>query len=196
MSNFGKTESFTIKPGDDIENEMNQYNVKMSASAIPDLDSMLFTIQEMLEFIESDEMSNLENSFLDDFTLANDLEDSIKKLDEGDPTENQKILETKRQIAKLRKIAKKKKDRFETNVYSKYNSILPMKIISLLIEQERDDNLNELLDMFDKLKAVKKGDADIEQEADKFGEKLRGKYVYNHFGGKEGYEKMLRNSRK
>lgn len=189
MSNFGKKESFVVNPNDNIENELNRYDVKMSASAIPDLDEMLLIIQEMLQFIDSPEMSELENSFLDDFTLANDLEDELEK--SNDDLMSEKTLNKKRQIAKLRKIAKKKKERFEHNVYGRYNSKLPMKIISLLIEQERDSNLDELLDMFERLKSVKKGKSNIEEEANKFGEKLRSKYVYNHFGGKEGYEKIL-----
>lgn len=192
MQKLGGKTSIKVDPNSNVDQEMQNYNVKMSASAIPDLDDMLLTIQEMLEFIESAEMNDLENSFLDNFTLANDLEDSIKLLNSENENQNQKILETKRQIAKLRKIAKKKKERFETHVYTRYNSVLPMKIISLLIEQDRDDNLNDLLDMFNKLKAVKRGDTDIDHAADKFGEKLRSKYVYNHFGGKEGYEKMIK----
>lgn len=193
MPKFGSKESISINPNNNVEEEMNKYDVRMSASAIPDLDGMLLLINEMLEFIDSPEMKDLENSFLDDFTLANNLEDKASTLNED--TDADKILSIKRQVAKLRKIAKKKKERFENNIYGRYNSKLPMKIISLLAETERDSNLDDLLDMFERLKAVKLGKANIETEADKFGEKLRNKYVYEHFGGKEGYEKIIQQKR-
>lgn len=194
MNKFGKKESVNIN-NYNVENEMDNFHLQMSPSAIPDLDNMLLTIQEMLDFIESPVMKKIEESFLDDFDLANSLEDSLGGLDCENPSDEQKMLETKRKITKLRKIAKKKKEEFGTRIYSKYNSILPMKIISLMIEQERDDNLNELLDLFDRLKQVKSGRLDINDAADSFGEKLRNKYVYPKFDGKENFEKMMENAK-
>ena len=68
-----------------------------------------------------------------------------------------------------------------------------MKIISLLVEQERYENLTELLDLFETLKDVKSGKKDINIEAEKFGEHNRSKYVYPKFGGKEKFLEEMNN---
>ena len=190
MSKFSKSESVKLDHNS-FGNEQEQYEVTMSPSAIPDLDVMLKDVQDLLEFIESPEMSKLENTFLDEFTLANELEDTNNKLDSERPDEQVTILETKRKIVKIRKAAKKKKEQFEAFVYGKFNNSIPMKIISLMIEQERYENLDELLNMFDTLKAVKSGKKDINKEAEKFGEKNKQKYVYPKFGGKDNFEKVM-----
>lgn len=196
-----------------VKKEMNEYEVVMTPNAIPDLDKMSNDILELLDFIESDKMSSCESRFLHEYTMANTLENTMfekeKMLNNMKKTNNdyenskeyttthQQYLELKRKITKLRKSADKKKEEFENIVYGKYNNVLPMKIISLLIEQERYDNLNELLDMFETLKDIKLGKKDINLEAEKFGEKNRSKYVYPKFGGKDNFlEKMSENPNK
>lgn len=180
-----------------MSDETNEFEVVMTPDAIPDLTKMSEIILELLNFIETDKMAILETKYLDEYQMANTIEDTIqdqelniKKVNPGSTQYDvlqQKLLETKRKVVKLRKSADKKKEEFETLVYGKYNSVLPMKIISLLVEQERYENLNELLNMFETLKDVKAGKKDIYVEAENFGEKNRSKYVYPQFGSKEKY---------
>lgn len=186
-----------------LQEDPNMLTLEMSPNAIPDMDLMSETIQELLELIESDDMVKRENTFLDEYTMANTLEDKANELTDSNnftdlanvSKDKEKILEEilslKRKVNKLRKSADKKKEEFENIVYGKFNSKLPMKVISLLIEQERYENLNELLDMFEILKDIKNGKRDINVEAERFGEKNRSKYVYPQFGGKENFIKTM-----
>lgn len=80
---------------------------------------------------------------------------------------------------------------FESELYGKYNSRLPMKVISLMTEADRYDHLNDLIDMFDTLNDIKSGKKDIQQEYQKFNDKLNEKYLYKPYGGKEGFEKAF-----
>jgi hypothetical protein len=164
----------------------NNFNLEMSASSIPDIDEMMITILDLLDFVESENMEKLENSFLDDFDLANSLEKTM-------PLDKSNKINTQRKIINLRKIAKEKKQKFESYIYTKYNNILPMKIISLYIDKNnRYENLNENYEMFKTLKAVKEGKININDASSDFGEKLRQKYVYDKLGGKECYDKMIK----
>jgi hypothetical protein len=85
------------------------------------------------------------------------------------------------------------KEEIETRLYRKYNNQIPIKIISLMFEEQRYENLDRLLDMFDKLKEVQSGKADIKTAQDKFNEKLNEDYVYPKFGGsKESFEQKIK----
>ena len=197
-------QSFKITE-ESMKDEMDEYNVVMTPNAIPDLNSMSSDILELLDFIESDSIATLEDKFLDEYKMANLVEDqttehenNLKSINSESPEYDktlQQILELKRKTAKLRKSADKKKEDFESIIFGKYNSRLPMKIISLMIERERYENLNELLDMFEVLKDVKAGKKDINDEAEKFGEKNRSKYVYPTFGGKDGFYSAMTKSK-
>lgn len=180
-----------------VQDELDEFNVVMTPSAIPDLTELSNIILELLDFIETENMVTMENKFLDEYKLANTIEDTATKNENKLQKVNQELpeydkllqesLESKRRVTKLRKSADKKKEEYEALVYGKFNSKLPMKIISLLVEPERYDNLNELLDMFEVLKDVKSGKKNIEEEAEKFGEKNRSKYVYPKFGSKQNF---------
>lgn len=88
-------------------------------------------------------------------------------------------------------LSPEQKENVETKICVKYNTQIPIKIINLMLEEQRYDNLDKLLDMFDRLKDVQKGKADIVQAQQSFGEKLNEQYVYPKFGGKEGFEKKM-----
>jgi len=92
---------------------------------------------------------------------------------------------------KMKELEATNKAEFDTLVYGRYNDIVPMKIISLMVDENRYENLDGLLDMFDILNDVKSGKKNIQEEAEKFGEKQNAKYVYPQFGGKENFEKMM-----
>ncbi len=92
---------------------------------------------------------------------------------------------------RMKKLEETDKKKFESLVYGKYNSVLPMKMIGLLIEDERYENLAKLLDMLETLSQIKKGKKDIAEESKKFSEACNEKYMYPQFGGKENFEKMM-----
>jgi hypothetical protein len=82
---------------------------------------------------------------------------------------------------------------FEKRVYQRYNQFMPIKIIGLLIdEDERYDNLTKLLDMFDRLENVKRGNSNIQTEYEDFSEKLNEQYLYPVFGGKEKFIETMK----
>ena len=93
---------------------------------------------------------------------------------------------------KMVELQEKNKTEFERLVFAKYNSLLPMKIISLLVEKDRYEHLAKLLDMFDVLNDVKSGNKDIQEEYNKFSENLNEKYVYTLHGGKDNFEKKMK----
>ena len=142
-----KTQSIKVDESMINEDSMNQFNVGLSVNAIPDIDSMVKTIDNMLDFIESPRMKSLEIS---------------------------------------------NKDRFETEVFTKYNDVLPMKIITLIVDKNRYENLEQLLDMLETLSQIKKGKKDLMEETQKFNEKQNETFVYPKFGGKDNFEQMMK----
>lgn len=135
------------------QESLEQFKMSMDPQAIPDLDDMLLHINNLLTFIESPHMIDLE--------LNN-------------------------------------KEEFERLIFTKYNSILPINIIRLMLEENRYDNLNKLLDMFNILTDVKHGKKDIFEEHEKFSEKMNAEYVYPKYGNKENFNeevKKLKNNK-
>jgi hypothetical protein len=89
-------------------------------------------------------------------------------------------------------LSEEKRKKTETRLSQKYNNdISSAKIISLMLADDRYENLDRLLDMFDRLEEVKKGRVEINDAQRNFGEKLNEKYVYPKFGGKEEFEKKM-----
>lgn len=139
---------------DGITQDMvDKVKLTMTPDAIPDVDRILEIIEDMLNFIETPVMEELE---------------------------------------------KTDKEEFERLVYGKYNGIeeLPFRIISLVVDENRYENIEQLLDMFEILKEVKAGKKNIFEEAEKFGEAQNEKFVYKNFGGKENFIKMMEESKK
>jgi hypothetical protein len=93
----------------------------------------------------------------------------------------------------MKKMQENDKKQFEAIVCQKYNTLLPLSMINNLLEPEpdRSNNLSILMDMFDRLDAIKKGQRNIHTEHDIFHEGLRKQYVYPTFGGKEKYEQEI-----
>jgi hypothetical protein len=91
----------------------------------------------------------------------------------------------------MQRLEKEDFNTFETKLYGLYNSKLPMKVISLMTEADRYDNLNDIIDMFDTLNEVRNGNKNIHEEYQVFNEKLNKKYLYEPYGGKEGFEKAF-----
>lgn len=86
---------------------------------------------------------------------------------------------------------------YERMAYQRYNQHMPIKIIGMIVnEEERYENLERLLDMFDTLEAIKSGKKNMQDEYANFSEKLNEKYLYPAYGGsKESFiEAMKKNS--
>lgn len=83
------------------------------------------------------------------------------------------------------------KDMFERIIINKYHDKMPFKIIRALMEEERYENLSKLLDMFEILKKVKRGEADVYDEFKKFNEEQNQTYIYPKFGGKDEFYKKM-----
>lgn len=145
---FENNQSNGIKfdPSSINQDMVNNFRLTMDPNAIPDLGNMLVIINELLMFIETEDMQKLEKS---------------------------------------------DRKEFERRTYTKYNNDLPMKIIGLMLEDDRYDHLSRLLDMFDVLNDVKKGKKDMQKEYESFNEKLNESYLYPAYGGKEGFEKAM-----
>lgn len=93
---------------------------------------------------------------------------------------------------KLKKLEHSNNKEFERQIYTKFNTILPITIINLLVENNRYEHLNRLLEMCNTLKKVKNGELNIHEEHAKFSENLNDEYLYPQFGGKENFEKEMK----
>ena len=91
----------------------------------------------------------------------------------------------------MKQLQETDKDMFERIIINKYHDKMPFKIIRMLMEPDRYVNLDKLLDMFETLKKVKRGEADVYDEFKKFNEKQNEQYVYPKFGGKEEFYKKM-----
>lgn len=93
----------------------------------------------------------------------------------------------------MQKLAKVNKKEFEKIITHKYfqGQDVPLKIVNLMLEEERYENLEKLLDMLDRLKDVQQGKLEINNAYKQFSEKLNETYVYPVHGGKEKFEKKM-----
>lgn len=87
------------------------------------------------------------------------------------------------------------KDLFDKKVEEKFSdfSLNYYSTFKMLLDKEdRNNNIKKLLDMFSKLNEIKKGNLDIHEETEKFGEQQNEIYVYPKFGGKEKCEEIIK----
>jgi hypothetical protein len=86
-------------------------------------------------------------------------------------------------------------EEYERLAYQRFNQFIPIKIIGMMVNQEeRYDNLERLLDMFERLEGIKNGSKDMQHEYADFSEKLNEQYLYPEYGGKEQFiEAMKKN---
>lgn len=84
---------------------------------------------------------------------------------------------------------------YERKAYQRYNQHMPIKIIGMMVnEEERYENLERLLDMFDRLDGVKTGTRNMQDEYEDFSEKLNEQYLYPEYGGsKEKFIEAMQN---
>lgn len=162
MSHKKNSQQVTLDTSKINEEQINQYKMSMSSDAIPslqELDNMMENLNDLILFIETPTMKNLENT---------------------------------------------NKNEFERIVFGKYNSVLQMRMIHLLIDDKelRYDNLDQLLDMLVTMQNIKKGNKNVQEEYEKFSNKLTEKYVYSNYKGntleekKQNFEKEIMKNKK
>ena len=88
---------------------------------------------------------------------------------------------------------------FEQHVDAKFNdlSIRYYSIFRLLMDKEhREENVHQIIDMISKLKEIKEGKVDIEKATKDYTETKNQAYIYPKWGGKEQFEKAMREEEK
>lgn len=133
--------------------ETKKEEPKLDVNAIPNIDKLLETVLEFLQYINTDEMQQLERD--DEYA-------------------------------------------FEYHMNSKFEdfSLQHYSIFRLLMDKKnREDNICKLIDMFNILKRVKKGELELEKANKDFQEDLNNEFIYPKFGGKENFEKTLKNKK-
>ena len=98
---------------------------------------------------------------------------------------------------KMQALEKNDRKQFEFILTHKYRDNIPsIKIMNLILEPERYENLEKLLDMFERLQKVKTGHLNIDVAQKEWCESLNQQYVYPAHGGKEGFEKKIEEMKK
>jgi hypothetical protein len=94
-------------------------------------------------------------------------------------------------------LSKTNYEEYERRAYQRYNQHMPIKIIGMMVnEEERYENLERLLDMFDRLDGIKSGKKNMQEEYADFSEKLNEQYLYPEYGGtKESFIKAMEKSK-
>jgi len=92
---------------------------------------------------------------------------------------------------KVKKLNRSDPSAVKMMLNNKYLEV-PYGILTLLLEEDkREENVEMLLNMFEKLNMAKAGMADLETIGNNFREEITEKYEYSKYGGKEGFEKEL-----
>lgn len=95
-----------------------------------------------------------------------------------------------------KKLMKKNEGAVKMVLTNKYIDV-PMGIINLLVDDEnRGENVDRLVRMFEKLNQIKKGELDAKVAETVFFDEVNERYLYSKFGGKENFEKALANEAK
>lgn len=135
-------------------------------------------------------------------SMSSDAIPSLQELDNMMENLNDLILFI--ETPHMKKLENTNKNEFEKIVFGKYNSVLQMRMIHLLIDDKelRYDNLDQLLDMLVTMQNIKKGNKNVQEEYEKFSNKLTEKYVYSNYKGnsleekKQNFEKEIMKNKK
>jgi chromosome segregation ATPase len=155
-----------------------------------------------LDALENEEIENNESKDQEESDAMKDLKDELEELldqIEKDKTKiKQNLKEIKQQTKSMKEPIeklKKYRDNIEGAITRKYiiDEGIPVKLIGLMLEKERDKHLADFKNMCNVLKPVKKGQVNVDTAKKNFDEGLAGEYVYPKFGGKEQFEKVMAN---
>jgi hypothetical protein len=92
---------------------------------------------------------------------------------------------------KMKELKNTDEAQYKNEIYHRYNQCVPMKVIGLMLEDERYEHLDKLLDMFSTLNEIKAGKKNMTEEFDKFKDNLNDEYLYKPHGGKTEFEKKF-----
>ena len=95
----------------------------------------------------------------------------------------------------MQKLENENKDAFSKHLENKFSdfTLNYITIYKMLLDKDkREENTMKLLNLIEILKEVKKGSKNMESEFDKFKETLNEEYIYSKFGGKENFEKKIK----
>lgn len=74
----------------------------------------------------------------------------------------------------------------------KYADSVPLGIIDMLMEEEnKEENIDRILRIFESLKRVKRGELSIEDGLNNLTDDINDRYCYSKYGSKEEFEKAL-----
>ncbi|VBB17909.1 hypothetical protein YASMINEVIRUS_372 [Yasminevirus sp. GU-2018] len=74
----------------------------------------------------------------------------------------------------------------------KYADTVPLGIITVLLDEgARDENVERLLGMFEKLRLAKSGQLTLEDAEKSVTDEVNQRYIYSKYGSKEAFEKEL-----
>jgi len=142
-------------------------------------------ISSDISFNDMDENDRREMEVAPDPNAIPDLDILLEKIQE---------MLTEIELPAMQEFAKINKKEFEKILAHKYMSDIPLSIINLMLEEQRYEHLERLLNMFDQLRKIKKGDVNIEDAQKNFSEQLNEEYLYKKFGSKENFEKKMTES--
>lgn len=78
---------------------------------------------------------------------------------------------------------------------NKYGDSVPYSMLKILLDYEnREENVERILDMLKMLKKAKSGKYDLEEAEKDFTDKVNERYLYSKYGGKNNFEKALANA--
>lgn len=85
-----------------------------------------------------------------------------------------------------------------TNLVNTKFEDMPYSIVRLLMDREnRVENMERLLVLFEKMRQIKEENRDIDEAYEQYTEELREQFLYPQYGGKSGFEqKMLKKQQK
>jgi hypothetical protein len=75
---------------------------------------------------------------------------------------------------------------------NKYADTVPLGIISLLMEEDaRNENVEQMLTLFESLRQAKSGKMSLEDAEKKLTDDVSNRYLYSKYGSKDAFEKAL-----
>jgi hypothetical protein len=93
----------------------------------------------------------------------------------------------------MRKLREVNNNEFKKLITHKYMNVMPRKSIDLMLDDEhREENIERYLYMLELLTDVKNNKITIDEANERFMENLKIRYLYTSFGGKEQYEKKMK----
>lgn len=92
----------------------------------------------------------------------------------------------------VKNLMKTNKTAVTMHLNNKYADTVPYGIITLLMEEEnKDENVEGLLRMFENLRRAKRGEISLEEGEKALTDEVNERYLYSEYGSKEEFEKAL-----